>query len=608
MRRLLAVTAALVAMAVVPSPRAGDLPDGYMRRPQSERILDKTLHIHLAPDISGLSDAERGVVARLVEVGQRFQRLYEVSRHRSARLAYERLLELDGEMGSPPSTQNLIRLYYLFKGPIARTLDNTREPFLPVEARAPGGSLYPWGVERNEIDAFLEAHPGERASLLAVRSVVRRAGADQAKRDLAVLEEYPALDRLHPGLRARLEAVAASPDLESFYAVPYAVAFAIDMVESYRLLMEAGDIIEDGDPEFAAYLRNRARDLLSNDYESGDASWVTGQFENLNAQIGAYETYDDELYGVKAFFGLNVLLRDREASAALREAVSGIQAFENSLPYEPEGWTGGNKKTVREDIPVAVYNVVADFGQSRGTNTATILPNESAHARKYGRTILLRANIMRHPELFAIRRAAFQAAVAGEFHGDLVVDGGFHRTLWHEIGHYLGPDRTRDGRNLDEALQTLSSVYEELKADLVSLYLVRALEERGYYAPDGARAVYASGVRRVLLKSEPQRSQPYQTMELMQLNYYLEHGLLEFDPATRRLIIHYDRYHDVVEDMLREVLAVQYDGDPGAAGAFVERYTGWTKDVHAELAKSMKDAETWRYAYVTYEVLETPGQ
>ena len=34
-------------------------------------------------------------------------------------------------------------------------------------------------------------------------------------------------------------------------------------------------MIED-DEEFARYLRNRARDLLSDDYESGDAAWVTG--------------------------------------------------------------------------------------------------------------------------------------------------------------------------------------------------------------------------------------------------------------------------------------------------------------------------------------------
>jgi hypothetical protein len=70
-----------------------------------------------------------------------------------------------------------------------------------------------------------------------------------------------------------------------------------------------------------------------------------------------------------------------------------LQALEDSLPYE-------HHKKVREDIPVGVYDVIADFGQARGGNTATILPNESYLARRYGRTILLRANIMRDQNIF----------------------------------------------------------------------------------------------------------------------------------------------------------------------------------------------------------------
>jgi hypothetical protein len=600
-KRVLATTTVVLACGWC--AWAGDvdnLPAGYMTRQQSRAILDKTLHIHLDPDLSRLTAAERGVVDRLVEVGKIFQRLHEGMRHREAREAYERLLALDRELGSPEATQNLITLYYLFKGPIARTLDNERAPFLPVGPRAKGGTLYPWGLEREALDAYMAQRPEKRAHLLGVRTVVRDRQGIVA--DVKSLRAHPELEVLHPGLVESLNTVG------DFYAVPYAVAFADELSRAYYLLMEAGDLIEDEDPEFAGYLRNRARDLLTNDYESGDASWVTGHFKKLNAQIGSYETYDDELYGVKSFFGLNVLLRDREASAALREAISGIQAFENSLPYEPEGYEGGKKKTVREDIPVGVYSIVADFGQSRGTNTATILPNESEHARKYGRTILLRSNIMRNPYLFEVRRAAFGAAVREEFAGDLEVDGGFYRTLWHEIGHYLGPDRTRDGRDLDDALETLASVFEELKADLVSLFLARQLEERGYYGAQMRRAVYASGVRRVLLKSTPRRSQPYQTMELMQMNFYLENGLLELDEGSGRLVIHYDRYHDVVAAMLREVLALQYAGDPDAAEAFVERYTTWDPEVQGRLAESMKAVETYRYAYVTYGVLDAPAQ
>jgi hypothetical protein len=83
-------------------------------------------------------------------------------------------------------------------------------------------------------------------------------------------------------------------------------------VSAYNLLMSAGSKLERTDSEFARYLRNRARDLLTNDYESGDASWVTGRFKHLNAQIGAYETYDDALYGVKAFHSMSMLLANEK--------------------------------------------------------------------------------------------------------------------------------------------------------------------------------------------------------------------------------------------------------------------------------------------------------
>src|SRR4029453_10347390 len=180
---------------------------------------------------------------------------------------------------------------------------------------------------------------------------------------------------------------------QGFYVVPYTVAYADDLMSAYRLLNEAAAAVKKDDEEFAKNLRNRARDLLSNDYEAGDADLVTRHFKNINAQVGSYETYDDELYGVKTFFAFSLLLTRQAETTALRQAMKGLQGLEDSLPYQ-------NHKKIREDIPVGVYDVIADFGQARGGNTATILPNESYLARRYGRTILLRANIMRDTSIF----------------------------------------------------------------------------------------------------------------------------------------------------------------------------------------------------------------
>ncbi|HEV2912716.1 MAG TPA: hypothetical protein VGX92_05310 [Pyrinomonadaceae bacterium] len=582
------------------APRAtssrADLPPGYWPADKSGPIIAKTQTLRLAPDLAHLSRGERAAVEKLLEAGRIFQDIYEEQRHPEALSARRNLEQLHKRGGAPAATENLLMLYRLNQGPIATTLENSREPFLPVEPTQSGKNVYPWGVSKEEIEAFLAAHPEERESILDIRTVVRRTTTENLQRDLSKLRQHAVLDTLHPGLGPKLEGLIARRDAKGFYAVPYSVAYADQLIRAHALLNEAAAALQKDDEEFARYLRNRSRDLLSDDYESGDAAWVTGRFKNLNAQIGSYETYDDELFGVKTFFAFSLLSLRRQETEELRKAMRGLQALEDSLPYE-------HHKKVKEDIPVGVYDVIADFAQARGTNTATILPNESYLARRYGRTILLRSNIMRHPDIFEGTSRGWKAAVANP-HGDELTSGGsFYRTLWHEVGHYLGVDLTKDGRDLDAALMEDSSLLEEMKADLVSLFVAEALRKQGYYTDDQLRALYASGINRVLQNNKPRRDQPYNTMQLMQWNFFLENGVLSFDRQTGKLDIHYEKYHETVGKLLAKVLEVQYEGDKANADRFIDQYTTWDESLHGAVARSIRDQQGYRFRLVRYSAL-----
>ena len=376
----------------------------------------------------------------------------------------------------------------------------------------------------------------------------------------------------------------------------YALAYAPELEQVRLHLHAAAELLKQESPDFVAYLNNKTRDFLSSNYESGDASWVTGKFDGLNIQIGSYETYDDSLFGVKAFFSASILARNEERSRELDKAMAGIQAIEDSLPYEQH-------KTVRSDIPVGVYNIIADFGQARGGNTATILPNDPSHSRKYGRTILLRNNIMTNPGLSANSKKRFDAAIDSCCRGHLLPAGGFNRTLWHEIGHYLGVSTTADGRDLNSALADLADLFEEMKSDLVSLFAAPALQASGFYDDAGIRAVYASGIRRTLQTVQPRIDQPYQNMQLMQFNFFMEHGLIEPNADSGLLVINYERYHEVVTDLLRQVLHIQYAGDRAQALEFVQRWNYWDDNLHGGLAQRMRDTNAYRRTLVRYTAL-----
>ncbi len=210
---------------------------------------------------------------------------------------------------------------------------------------------------------------------------------------------------------------------------------------------------------------------------------------------------------------------------------------------------------------------------------------------------------MRSPEIFASADKSWTAVVAPAFAGDLTPDGQFNRTLWHEIGHYLGVDATSDGREIDVALGADASLLEEMKADLVSLFAGPQLVADGYFTDAQLRSHYASGVMRTLQNVKPRRDQPYQTMQLMQFNWFLDRQILAFDAETGRLSIDYDRYHDAVAALLGEVLAIQEAGDPAMSDAFIRRWSIWDEALHGRVAAALRGQQQYRNRLFEYAAL-----
>jgi hypothetical protein len=586
----------LFLLTLAAAPRDTGVPrDTSLTAEERRAILAKTADIRLSPNLKHLTANERDAVTLMLQAGRIMQSLYEESRHRQAAEARARIDALRRTPGRQTEARELADLYRLNSGPIVTRLDNARVPIMAgIDTLVPGRAVYPWGVTKVEIERWLSAHPDQRGDLLDPLTVVRRRDTAQLEADQELLTRHPALAVLHPSLEGRIRAMRRASGRGGFYAIPYALAYADSLEQVSGLLHFAADRMEKLDPEFAGYLRLRATDLLANDYEGGDAAWVSGHFRRLNLQLGAYETYDDELYGSKAFHSASVLIRDEKASDALRRAIRNLQELENSLPYEPH-------RRVRDEISVGIYDVIADFGQARGTNTASILPNEPLITGRYGRTILMRRNILLDPVLVASARTAWRTATDSRHATDFDPEARMQRVLWHEIGHYLGPSLDMRNRPLRVALEENSGTFEEMKADLVALFVARQLRASGYYDDHQLRGVYAAGIDRVLLKSRPRRDQVYQTMELMQMNWYLDRKLLEFDDSGK-LKIHYERYHDVVASLLREVIAIQKMGDRGAADRFITRWAVWDQR-HERLAEALRSVETSRFRQVRYAAL-----
>jgi hypothetical protein len=563
---------------------------GFWDVDQAAPILERAERLEVVADTSSLTADEREALARLIEVGEIFDALYREQLHPQARAVGAHLDHLVVEGEEDRARLDALReLYRLFQGPIATELDGDRVAFAPVVPYEAARNVYPSGASRGAIEHWARTRP--RSGVLDVRTLVRARTRENVLHDRALFTDYPALAVFHPRVREMMRQ-RANPT--SFYAIPYTLAYADENREAFALLTTASDLVRPTDVDFADYLEQRARDLFTNDYEAGDAAWITGRFVRLNAQIGAYETYPDHLLAQKAFYSMSILIRSTQSAEELERAVAHLPEFENALP-------GGPYERVRNEIPIGIYDVIADFGQARGANTASILPNEEHVIRKYGRTILIRRNILLNPAIVAAGRARWNAVIAEPQAADLGDGGTFDRTVWHEVGHYLGPKRTVNGRDVTDALGNLHNTIEELKADLIALWLVPRHVVGGMFDETRGRSVYAAGILRVLVRGEPPRTDAYGTMQLMQQNWLIDRRVLSFD--GHRLTIDYAAYPQAVEAMLGEVLRIQRAGDREAAQAFVERWARWDPAVQGVIGAAI-DAVAPRYWRISYPALE----
>lgn len=563
------------------------LPNGYWPADRVRAHLDATLVTEMAAIPSDLSPAERETIRRLVAAARILDDVFQDQLHHQAISSRNSLRDLHDALGRGARTRDLLDMQELWQGPITTSLANERLPFLPVDGEQPGRNLYPRRAQRTALEAFLDDHPEERASILHPHTVVRSSTKASLRRDLAVLRRHPGLSLLHPSLARRLHAMLDDSSPLAFYAVPYSIAWANQLIAVNARLIEAADAIRAEDRDFSDFLRLRARDLLANDYESGDAAWIRGRFGRLDAVIGPYETYDDDLFGVKGFFGMRILVRDEVRSRSLLAALADLQAIEDALPID-------RHKAVSTAVPIGVFDAVADFGQLRSLPAiAQILPNDVDLLRKYGRKIVLSHNLITAPGLMARRLRTWQAAVAPVHRDDLTAGGYFDQTMWHEVGHYLGPERQADGRTFKEAFEDAADVMEELKADLLSAFAAPRLLARGHVDAQQVRHLQAALLFACLLSVRPNRSQTYHTGWLMLANFLLDRDALRL--LDGRLAIDFELVEGAIEAMLRDVLEIQSRGSRAMAEAYIDRHGTWD-DRHESVAAKVREVEGQRFS------------
>ncbi|MDI3289818.1 hypothetical protein [Polyangium sp. 15x6] len=488
-------------------------------------------------DLDALAPDEREVLLHLVRASLPIDAIFL---RQSFAKAPEMRAELTKE--SSPLAKDALSYFDLSAGPWDR-LD--QEPFVGGMLRPPGAGYYPVDMTKDEFEAWIAAHPAEADALRSLYTLVRRGE-------------------------------------KGLVTIPYSTAFRSLLEPVVAELGKAAAATKDAG--LARYLGAVVKALGADEYYESDLAWMDME-SRVEVTIGPYETYEDRLFGYKAAFTSFVTVIDPSASSTLARLKSELPAMEQNLPI-PDEHKNPNRGT---DSPIRVADLVYSAGDTRaGVQTLAFnLPNdERVREAKGSKNVLLR-NVMK-AKFEGILKPIAARVLAAEELARLSADAFFHHTLLHELSHGLGPGRiVVDGTKAEVRLrlEELHSPFEEAKADVMGIYNILFLMDRGVLAAEGRSALFSTFLAGMFRATRFGIEEAHGKGTALQLHWLMEKGVIREDTSSGPFSIDHEKMPGAIRALLGEILLVQARGDKEGARAMLSKYGVMSEPLARALGK-----------------------
>ena len=339
--------------------------------------------------------------------------------------------------------------------------------------------------------------------------------------------------------------------------VPYHVEYETELKAAAELLREAADLADSTD--FANYLKLRAAALISDDFQMSDMYWMDVKDNEIDIVIGPIETYEDGLYGYRAAYEAYVRIKDLNWSAELARFATFLPELQEGLPV-PDDY---KMETPGSDADLNAYDVIYYAGDSNAASKtiAINLPNDEQVQLEKGTRRLQLKNAMQ-AKFDKILEPIADELIDESQREHVTFDAFFANTMFHEVAHGLGIKYTIDGSStVSAALLDVSSSMEEGKADVLGLYMVTALYDKGELGDVDLRDYYVTFMTSVFRSIRFGASSAHGKANMVRFNFFVEKGAFVRDPETGRYSVDFERMREAMAELSRLLLTLQGDGD-----------------------------------------------
>jgi Peptidase family M49 len=476
-----------------------------------------------------LTDKERSMVPLLIEACREMDAIFWREAYGDKKALFEGI--------SDPELRRFAEINY---GPWDRL--NANAPFLPgVSDKPKGAGYYPADMTKDELDAASAGNP----ALKSPYTIVRR----DANRRLV--------------------------------AQPFHEAFGAELKRAAGKLREAAAFAED--PKLKTYLELRAKALLDDQYQPSDLAWMDMKQNGVDVVIGPIENYEDQLLGIKTTHEGYVLLKDREWSARLAKYAKFLPELQAGLPVPPEY----KKESPGTDSDLNAYDAVFYAGDcNAGSKTIAInLPNDEQVQLQKGTRRLQLKNAMR-AKFDGILVPIANRLIAADERGHVKFDAFFENVMFHEVAHGLGIKQTINGKGVVRvALREQAGALEEGKADVLGLYMVSKLKEKGELGDADLTDNFVTYLASLFRSIRFGATEAHGRANLAQFLFFRDMGAFTRDPATGTYRVDPPKMTAAMNALSEKILRLQGDGDYDGVIAFLPKKGAMDPTLAADLAR-----------------------
>jgi hypothetical protein len=474
-----------------------NLPEGEMGE-----NLGKYTPFNLETDISKLSDNKKEMIRILIEAGEYMNKMFWYE-------SYGDKNELLDKINSN-ATKAFVEINY---GPWDRL--NSNESFISgIALKSPGANYYPSDMTKEE---FESSDLEDKSSL------------------------YTFIRRDKDG---------------KLISVPYHEHFKDEISKVSNLLSQAAELADNSG--LKKYLKLRSKAILNDEYQESDMAWLDMKTNQIDVVIGPIETYEDQLFGYKAAHECYVLVKDMKWSQRLAKYAKFLPELQRGLPV-PEEY---KQEEPGRDTELNAYDVVYYAGDcNAGSKTIAInLPNDEQVQLAKGTRRLQLKNAM-EAKFDKILEPIADVLIDPSLRKHITFDAFFANTMFHEVAHGLGIKNTINGNEtVRKALKEHASALEEGKADMLGLYMVNQLHQKGEITGD-IKDYIVTFMTSVFRSVRFGASSAHGKANMIRFNYFDEHGAFIRNPETGTYSIDFDKFQEAMDSLSELILTLQGDGD-----------------------------------------------